>query len=69
MAREYIVHYAVSGGIEEHGPYQNEDTAVAVGCALLKTHGPAAVVSIVDDKNDTFQDGASLEERCRHLGR
>jgi hypothetical protein len=60
MANDLFVHHAVSGGAERSGPFKN---AIRKACALLRTHGPTAIVSIHDNEH-VIMGGNEVRKRC-----
>src|SRR5690242_1552589 len=63
MANDLFVHRAVSGGAERSGPFKNLNEAIQKACALLRTHGPNAIVSIQDNEH-VIMGGNEVRKRC-----
>ena len=63
MANHLFVHHAVSGGAERSGPFKHLNEAIQKACALLRTHGPTAIVSIHDDER-VIMGGNEVRKRC-----
>jgi triosephosphate isomerase len=63
MANDLFVHHAVSGGSERSGPFKSINEAIQKACALLKTHGPTAIVSI-HDNGRVIMGGNEVRKRC-----
>jgi hypothetical protein len=51
MANDLFVHHEVSGGAARSGPFKYLNEAIQKACALLRTHGPTAIVSIHDNEH------------------
>jgi hypothetical protein len=63
MANDLFVHHAVSGGAERSGPFKSINEAIQKACALLRTHGPTAIVSI-HDNGHVIMGGNEVRKRC-----
>ena len=63
MANDLFVHHAVSGGAERSGPFKTLNEAIQKACALLRTHGPTAIVSI-HDNGHVIMGGNEVRKRC-----
>jgi hypothetical protein len=63
MPNDLFVHHAVSGGAERSGPFKNLNEAIRKACALLRTHGLAAIVSIHDNEH-VIMSGNEVRKRC-----
>ena len=63
MANDLFVHHAVSGGSERSGPFKYLNEAIQKACALLRTHGPTAIVSIHDNEH-VIMGGNEVRKRC-----
>ena len=63
MANDLFVHHAVSGGAERSGPFKSINGAIQKACALLRTHGPTAIVSI-HDNGHVITGGDEVRKRC-----
>jgi hypothetical protein len=63
MANDLFVHHAVAGRTERSGPFKNINEAIQKACALLRTLGPTAIVSIHDDER-VIMDGEQVRKRC-----
>jgi hypothetical protein len=63
MANDLFVHHAVSGGAEKSGPFKTLNEAIQKACALLRTHGPTAIVSIHDNEH-VITGGNEVRKRC-----
>ena len=62
MANDLFVHHAVSGRAERSGP-KSINEAIQKACALLRTHGPTAIVSI-HDNGHVIMGGNEVRKRC-----
>jgi len=62
MANDLFVHHAVSGRAERSGPFKSINEAIQKACALLRTHGPTAIVSI-DDNGHVIMGGNEVRKR------
>jgi hypothetical protein len=63
MANDLFVHHAVSGGAERSGPFKSINQAIQRACALLRRHGPTAIVSIRNNGH-VIMDGNEVRKRC-----
>ena len=63
MANDLFVHHAVSGGDQRSGPFKSINEAIQKACALLRTHGPTAIVSI-HDNGHVIMGGNEVRKRC-----
>jgi hypothetical protein len=63
MANDLFVHHAVSGGVERSGPFKSINEAIQKACALIRTHGPTAIVSI-QDNGHVIMGGSEVQRRC-----
>jgi hypothetical protein len=63
MANDLFVHHAVSGGAERSGPFKSINEAIQKACALLRAHGPTAIVSI-HDNGHVIMGGNEVRKRC-----
>jgi hypothetical protein len=63
MANDLFVHHAVGGGAERSGPFQSINEAIQKACALLRTHGPSAIVSIQENGHVIMGD-SEVRKRC-----
>jgi hypothetical protein len=53
----------VSGGAERSGPFKSINQAIQRACALLRRHGPTAIVSIRNNGH-VIMDGNEVRKRC-----
>jgi hypothetical protein len=63
MANDLFVHHAVRGGPERSGPFKSINEAIQKACALLRTHGPTAIVSI-HDNGHVIMNRDEVRKRC-----
>jgi hypothetical protein len=63
MANDLFIHHAVSGGAERSCPFKSLNEAIHKACALLRTHGPTAIVSIHDNRH-VIMGGDEVRKLC-----